>query len=181
MRQVCERLDVVDNSRTSVQTLDGGEGRLLSGMPAFTLEGFEQTGFFSANIRAGSGMKNDLEIVVGAKDFRSQKSFGLGFRQRLVEHSLPVAELAANVDECQMAFHRVSSDDHAFDQLVRITLDDYAILTRPGFTLVGVTAQVDRLPGVLRNKTPLQPSRKARAASPTQSRRFGRLNDFSRR
>ena len=86
------------------------------------------------------------------------------FLQSLVQNTIAKRELAAYIDESQVAIDGVSSNDDAFDELVRIAFDDHTILARSGLALVGIATEVNRLAGVFRDEAPLQTGRKSRAA-----------------
>jgi hypothetical protein len=64
MRQIRERLDVVDDRRTTVKAADRRKWRLLPRMAPFPFQGLDETSFFTADICTGAGMKNDIEIVI---------------------------------------------------------------------------------------------------------------------
>ena len=53
---------------------------------------------------------------------------------------------------------------NTLDKLVRVALNDDAILARSGLALVGIATEVNRLAGVFRDEAPLQTGRKSRAA-----------------
>jgi hypothetical protein len=72
-------------------------------------------------------------------------------------------ELAAQVDERVVRADRVRGDDHAFDQLMRIALDEHVVLERCRLTFVAVDAQVPR-EHVLGEERPLLPRAEPRAA-----------------
>ena len=77
-------------------------------------------------------------------------------------------KLAANVDEGPARADGIRSDNDAFQDRVRIALDDQAVFERPRLALVRIDGQVlDRR--VLGNKAPLHPRRKASAATASQA------------
>src|SRR5215467_10404640 len=122
-------------------------------------------------------MKNDLEIEVRTKDLLTEESSSSGFLERFIQNSIPKREFAANVDEGEMAIHGVCGDDDAFDQLVRIAFHDDAILAGSRLAFVRVAAQINRLAGVLRYKTPFHARRETRAAAAAKTRSFGLFDD----
>jgi hypothetical protein len=75
-----------------------------------------------------------------------------------------------------MAAERIGRDDGALQHLVRVFFDYQPVLEGSGFALIGVDAEIDGLPGVFRNKTPLN-SRGKTCSSPSTQTRF--LDDFS--
>ena len=55
-------------------------------------------------------------------------------------------EFAADIDVGLLHIDRETGDHHALDQLVRILVDDVAILERARLGFVGVADEIDRLP-----------------------------------
>src|SRR5580765_7207100 len=119
-------------------------------------------------------MQNDLEIKIGSEDFLPKKSFRPRLLQRFIEDAISQCEFASDINERQMAVNGVRSDDHAFDQLMRVALKNHAILAGARFTLIGIAAEVRRLAGILGNKAPLQAGREAGATAAAQSSRLRR-------
>src|SRR5262245_39861854 len=97
-------------------------------MAALAFQRFDQAGFFSADVGSGSGVKNDVPIVMRAEDLAAEETFRPRFVQSSFQNAVSVRELAAQIDESQMAIHSVSGNDDTLDQLMRIALDDHAIL-----------------------------------------------------
>src|SRR5262245_47155290 len=110
----------------------------------------------------------------------SEKSLCAGLFQRSFKDAIAVTEFSAYIDERRMTRDGICRNDHSFDELMWISLHEHPILAGPGLTLVGVTAKVDRLASVLRNKAPLQACRKPRTAATAQAAGFGHLDNFSR-
>ena len=89
-------------------------------------------------------------------------------RDRLIHHIDQVAILAANVDVARVRIHRQARDQHAFDQLVRIVLDQHAIFAGAGLALVAVDHDVLGLGRGARHEAPLHSRGEARAAAAAQ-------------
>ena len=64
---------------------------------------------------------------------------------RLLEPLVPERELAPDVDEREVALDRERGDDDALDELVRIALDEHAVLERRRLALVVVDDEVARV------------------------------------
>ena len=62
---VCERLHIVHNRRTSVQTNDGREWGLDPGISALPFQRFDQGCLFPADVGSGSRVNNDVQVVTG--------------------------------------------------------------------------------------------------------------------
>ena len=153
---------------------------LLPRMSSLPLQRFEETGFFSADIRAGAGVQDDFEVEIGSKNPLSQNSPGSGLLKCGFHNPISERELTANIDKRKMAIHCVGREDHSLNQLMGITFQDHAVFACAGFTLVGVAAKISRLSGILRNETPLQACRKPSATAATQPGSFGCFDNIGR-
>src|SRR5207249_9546661 len=113
-----------------------------------------------------------LEVEPGAEDALPEEAPRARLGDRLLQHARAVRELAADVDVGGVAADGVRGDDDALEQLMRIALDDLAVLEGAGLALVGVDREVDGLLALLGEEAPLHPGRKARAAPPAEVRRL---------
>src|SRR6185369_71462 len=76
---------------------------------------------------------------------------------------------------------REARERDALEHLVRILLDEEAILERAGLGLVGVAEEVDALPAALLlrgHERPLHPAREARAAAAAEARGLHEVGDL---
>src|SRR6187455_1001260 len=108
-------------------------------------------------------MQNDLEVETRTLNPAPQHPACSSLLERGFHDAIAKREFTTDVDKRQMAVHGVRRDDHSLDQLMRIAFEDDAILAGARLAFVGVATQVGRLPGVLRNKTPLHAGWKAGA------------------
>src|SRR3546814_13178906 len=108
----------------------------------------------------------------------AEKTGVIRFLHRREERLGLADELAADVDIGGTRAHREARDQRAFDQLVRIVADDFAVLARTGFGFVGVDDAEARAVGarLLRHEAPFEPGRAARAAAAAQARRLHPLD-----
>jgi len=97
---------------------------------------------------------------------------------RLLQHPRAVRELATDVDVGDVAADRVRGDDDALEELVRVVLDELAVLEGARLALVGVDGEVDGLLALLGEEAPLHPGREARAAPPAEVRRLHHLDQL---
>jgi hypothetical protein len=144
VRQVRQRLDVVDHRRLGVQTLDRRERRLDARHPALTFERLEQRGLFAADVRAGAAVNDDVEVEARALDVLPEEALGACVGDRLHHPVVAERELAADVEEREVALDRVRRDRDALDELVRVAFEEHAIFERRRFTLVAVDDEVPR-------------------------------------
>src|SRR5437879_12065160 len=121
MREIGEPLDIIDHSRAAVESLDGRKRRLLTRVPSFTFQRFDQTCFLAANVGSGAGVEDDLEVISGSEDFPAEESAPVCFLQTLVQNTTANRKPAAYINESQVASHDRSGKDNAYDQLHRNT------------------------------------------------------------
>ena len=114
-------------------------------------------------------MDVNLQVVTAAQDVFAEKILRAGLLQRPVQELCAIGHFTADVDVGQMHVVRETGDDHAFDELVRVLVDDLAVLECARLGFVGVANQVNRLAALAVHKRPLQPARKTRAAAPAQA------------
>src|SRR5690348_3306944 len=67
-RNAAECFDIVDDRRLRKSASDGRERRLVAWPAALAFERFEQSGFFSADIRPRPAVHIAFELVLGAED-----------------------------------------------------------------------------------------------------------------
>ena len=172
VRDAGERLGIVDRGRLAVQTKAGGERRLEARLAFFAFYGFEQRGFFAADVRAVAQMVVQLKIETQAHDVFAHEPgaarlFTGGF------HALVGFEyLAVHIVVAGLHTHGVSRDGHAFDQQVRVVTQDVPVFARAGLAFVGITNDIFVAGKTARHEAPLQAGGEARAAAPAQGRQL---------
>jgi hypothetical protein len=92
-----------------------------------------------------------------------------------------VRKLAADVDVRLLHVVRPAGDHDPLDELVRVLVDDVAVLEGAGLGLVGVDDQVDGLAALAIDETPLQAAGEARAAATAQAGLLHFVDDRRRR
>ena len=85
-----------------------------------------------------------------------------------------------NVDVGDVSSNSIGRDYHALDELVRILMDNVAVLECAWFRLVTVTNQVDWLGIIGRDKSPFDSSWKACTSASTKTRSFNFIDDSLR-
>ena len=168
-RHVAHRLDVVDHGRAAVEADHGRERRLDARLRPLPFERLDQRGLFARLVGAGAAVHVDLAVLAAAEDVLPQVAGGAGLGDLGLELPLQVVELAADVDVADLGADRPAADDAAFEQQVRVALEQHVILERARLALVGVDQQVLRLGDVLRDEAPLHAGREAGAAAAAQA------------
>ena len=114
-----------------------------------------------------------------AQDVVAQQAVGLGLGDGRLQPLDGQRILGADVDVGLRGADAVGGDGHAFDQPVRIALDDGPVHERPGIAFVGVADQVFLVAGRLRGRTSIscrwgnrrRRGRAARSARPCRTPR----------
>ena len=128
-----------------------------------------QRGLLAADVRARAAVHDDLEVEARTEDVRAEEALGARVVERLRQPVVAERELAAQVDERLVALDRERRDDDALDQLVRIALDEHAVLERRRLAFVAVDHEVAR-EQVGGQERPLLAGREVGAAAAAQAR-----------
>ena len=91
------------------------------------------------------------------------------FFDRAVQDLRAFGKFAADVDVGDVHVERETGDHHPLDQLMRILVNDVAVLERARLGFVGVADQVDRLFLVGLDEAPLHAAGETRAAAAAQA------------
>src|SRR3989442_15074824 len=89
--------DVVDDGGAAEETLHRGKRRLDFGEPALSLEGAQEAGFFSANVRSRASMHGEVAAKLRAQDILPQKTLRIGLLDGLLHDPVAFHELPTNV------------------------------------------------------------------------------------
>ena len=175
---LAEGFHVVDNGGASVQA-DGGRevGGLDAGIGAIPFKGVEQGRFLTANVRSRSAVQVDFQIIAGPLDIAAQEAAFAGFLKGFEHDFRGDGKFFAHVDISLMSPHCVAGDDHSFNELVGILVDNVAVLERAWFGFVTVANQVNRLRVVRRNEGPFHAGGEPRAATAAKTGFFHLVND----
>ena len=142
VRDVAERLHVVDQRGPLVETLVGRERGLQAGIAPLALERVEERRLLAADVRPGPAVHDEVAREVRPQDPLARVPARISLRESGVEDVGLLLVLAPDVDEGVVGPGGVGADQHALDQLVRIAVNQLAVLERPRLGLVGVAAQV---------------------------------------
>ncbi len=146
-----------------------GIGRLQPGFAALAFQRLDHRGLFAADVRARAAMHRNVQVEAAAQDVLAQEAVLVGVGNGLDPALDAQEELAADVDEGALRADGIGRDDHAFQDRMRVALDDQAVLEGARLALVGVDGQVlDRR--VLGDEAPLHAGGEAGAAAPAQAR-----------
>ena len=160
-----------------VEAGDRRERRAQPRLAAAALERVEQRRLLAADVGAGAGVHDDLEVEAGAEDVLAEVARLVRLGDRRLQPAQDVHHLAADVDEGVRRADGVRRDDHALHQLVRVGHHERDVLAGARLGLVGVDDQVVRLVAALRDEAPLHAGREAGAAAAAQLGVLDQLGD----
>lgn len=171
---------IVHDGRLHVEAEHGWEIRGLdTRIGALAFEGFQQAGLLTANIGAGTLMDIDVEVEAGAEDVFAEKTFGAGFFDGVPDDLGRFGKFAADIDIGEVNIRGKGGDGEAFDELVRVLVEDVAVLecTRLGF--VSIDDDVVVFAVVVFDEAPLGSGGEAGSASAAQVGSFHHVDDLA--
>src|SRR4029077_10141398 len=142
VRQVAERLDVVDDRRLPVEALDRRKGRLEPRLAPQSLERVDQRRLLTADVRPGAAVHDHLAVETAAEDVPADQPGAARLLDRALEEQTLVVVLAADVDERGAHLQRVGRDEQALDELVRALVDQVAVFEARGLGFVRVADEI---------------------------------------
>ncbi len=160
---VADGLDIVDDGRFGVETLDRRKGRLHARMTAIAFQAGEQRRLFATLVGTSAAMYHNLQLLAAAKDVLPRIALGFGLFNGLNQTCIGKIVLAADVDEGRFGLNGMGTEDDAFDQLMGVVLHDDAVFEGAGLRLVRVDHQIARK-RIGRQETPFDAGWKAGAA-----------------
>src|SRR6516225_4153664 len=137
-RDTGQRLHIVDDGRAREETRNGGEGRLDPGKSLPTLERSKEGGLLAADISSGSAVDHDFQVKAGPLDVLAEPIPAIGLTDGALQALGRTEILAPNVNIGLVTADGMGRDDYAFEQGVRITLQDIAVFEGSGLALVSV-------------------------------------------
>ena len=150
-----EGLGVVDHGGAAEEAVVGGEGRLVAGDGALTLDGVEDHGLLAADVAAGADADVELQVE-GTVPGAAVEDAGLaGLVEGALEGGAGGACLAVDVDVGALEADGVVGEEDAFDEAVGIALEEVAVLEDAGFAFLGVDDEHAGLAGVGGGEPPL--------------------------
>jgi len=169
---IAKRLNVVDMAGTSTTSTPGNNGGLDARIRTFAFERFDEAGSSPQIVATRATMNVHLQVVTCAENvFALGKPFGRGLLSRLIQNLRAFRHFATDVDIGELHVIREAGDDHAFDQLMRILVDNLAIFERARLGFVG-RCKSDKSACALRSRSSISSRRK-------KPRRRGRANQRS--
>src|SRR5205823_2506601 len=130
---------------------------------------FDEPGLLAADVGARASMHPEVEIEAAAEDVFAEEILFASFFKRAVQNLRALSELAADVNVSELHVVRPTREDHPFDELVRVFVDDLAVLERARLGFVGVANEVNRLAAFAVHERPLESAGKSRAAATAQA------------
>src|SRR5207248_5357644 len=123
--------DVMQDRRTHVETEHRWKIRRLdSRIGPLAFERFDQARLFDANVGARAAMNVNIDIESRAEDVFAEKLVGTRLFDRLLEDLRALREFASYIYVRRPGVERETGDGDPFQELVRIFVDDVAVLKR---------------------------------------------------
>ncbi|MND80144.1 hypothetical protein D3C80_719100 [compost metagenome] len=155
--------------RQAEQPLQRRQRWLGADNATLAFDGFEQRGFFAANIGAGAHPHLQVERLAAAGYVSTQVASVTRDGEGLVEYPDGIGILRAHIDITLVGTHGEAGNDHALDQQEGVAFHQHAISERARVTLVGVAHHV-LLPGAsITHGAPLDAGRERRTTTATQA------------
>ncbi len=178
---VGEGFHVVQDARLLPETGDGGEGGPRSGHAAFALDRGHQGRFLAADEGAGALVDLQIEVKAGSQDVLAQQAVFLGLVDGDVQAVDGQRILGPAVDVTLMGADGLGGDDHAFQNGVRVGLQDAAVHEGARVAFVGVAQHVFDVARRGGGELPFHARRETGAAAAAQTRIEDLLDDLIRR
>src|SRR6266850_2998332 len=114
-------------------------------------------------------MNPDIQMVAASKNVLPKEIVKPCFLQSAIQNLCAFDELTSNVDIRELHVVGIAGDDHPFDHLMRIFVDDLFVLERAGLGLVRIADEKDRLAAFPIYKRPFQAARETGSTAPSQA------------
>ena len=168
---LADRLDVINNSRTRIQTCDSGEWRLQTRVASVAFQRIQKSSFFTTDVRTRTCVSGDAKITQQA---------GLGcFLNCSHQAAVDVNDFAAKVDKCVVAIDGARGDRNTFNQHMGICHNRRDILTGSRFRFIGINHEITGQTIIGRKEGPLEARGESSTTTASQSRGLNGLNDLS--
>ncbi len=146
---------------------------------ALAFEGFQQAGLLTTNVGAGTLVDVDVEVKAGAEDVFAEKTFRACFFDGVPNDLGRFGKFAADVDVGEVNICGEGGNGEAFDELVRVLVEDVAVLEGAGLGFVAVDNDVVVFAVVVFDEAPFGSGGEAGSASAAQVGGFHHVNDLA--
>ena len=119
-----------------------GKGRFGPGIGALAFQRADQRGFLAADVAAGAAVHLQVQVVAGTEDVPAKVTPVVTGGDRLAQQPRRLVVLRADKDIGHIRLDGIGGADHALEQLVRVTLQQQAVLEGARLHLVGIADQV---------------------------------------
>ena len=114
-------------------------------------------------------MHPNIDRMVGAQNLAPHISGRSRFRQRPLQNLRAQHKLASNINVGRLGTDCITGDQHPFDHLMWVSLDELPIFKGAGLAFICIAAEILRSGMILGNEAPLDPRRKSSSPSPSQA------------
>src|SRR4051794_26594202 len=120
MRNIAQRLDIVDSCWLAPQAGDGWERRPRTRIRAFSLERAQHPSLFATHVPARADVQVHLEAIRRVQYVSAEIVSFVSFPDRFGNPSCGELVLSAKEHVRDVRARRISGDDHSFNELMRI-------------------------------------------------------------
>ena len=180
LRNICQRLYVIQDRRLLEQSLKRREWRTRSWFSSVSFDRSHKRGLLAAYECACSKTDINIKIKSGFKNILSQQSILSGLTDRDLQTFHRDWILCTNIDISLGRADRISCDRHCFQYDMRIAFQYGTVHERSRVALVSVAADILLICLVCRRKFPLQASRESCPATTAKSAVQNHLDNLFR-
>ena len=167
---LADRLDVINNSRTRIQTCDSGERRLQTRVASVAFQGIQKSSFFTADVGTCARVSGDAKIT---------QQTGLGcFLNCSQQATVNVNNFAAKVNKCVVAIDGARGDRNTFNQHVGVRHNRRDILTGSRFRFISINHEIAGQTVIGRKEGPLEARGESSTTTASQAGGLNGLNDL---
>ena len=147
----------------------GRERRLKARLAFFAFQRLQQRGLFTANVCAITMMREQVKIETRTENVVTQQPSLARLIQGNFEQFINFEDFTMDVVVTRFGTHRITRDDHSFNQRMRIEAHDIEILEGAWLALIAIADDIFVAREIARHEAPLQACREACTTPTTQT------------
>ena len=125
-------------------------------------------------------MNDNVAGVIRTKNIITNKFFRTSLFNRTFQNFIAFEKLPPDIDKCQLCLNRIGGTHHALNELMRILMNDLAILEGSRLRFITITNEIDWFARLAIQKLPLHSGWKSGAATTAHTRFQHLRTDFFR-
>ena len=168
-RHADERLDIIEQGRSAEKTAFGRIRRPRHDLRTLALDGAQEGGFLAADIAPVADVDLEVKGKIFSADARTEPARRAGLEECRLQDANSLRIFDAHINISLRRADRISGEDHALDERVRIILHDVAIDVGASIALIGVGHHIFGAGWLRGDGAPFATGGKTRATPPPQS------------